>query len=217
VRRRPADPGTAHRWRRAHPLVVLAALLASACRCPDLVERWDTPQAALATWQARLCRDDIEGEYSCLARSFQASMGGFPTYLEARSALLAREPAAAWLFRRADLDDHVRSASFAPDGRHAALVLEAGDAQFTIGFEREAFVTVEWDDGRSETARQRAAPAELLLRDERNRRQWLAIERPDIPDPARVRELRFSLRWLISDLAGMRLAGTGSEVRETVP
>jgi hypothetical protein len=217
VRPPPADQGAAPRGRGAPFLALACALLAGACRCPDLVERWDTPQDALATWQARLCRDDAEGEYACLSRSFQAGIGGYQSYYEASRALLEREPVAAWLFRRSDLAEHVTSASFDPDGRHAALVLEAGDAQFTVGFEREAFVTVTWDDGRTQTARQRAAPADLLAFDERARKQWLAIEKPEIGAPGQVRELRFSARWMISDLAGMKLAGDGRETLEAVP
>lgn len=217
MRPRPADTGARRHGHARRALALAGVLLAAGCRCPDPVERWDTPQAALATWQARLCRDDAEGEYACLARSFQAGIGGYQSYYEARSALLEREPLAAWLFRRADLDEHVISASFHPDGRHAALVLQAGAAQFTVGFEREAFVTVTWDDGRTQTARQRAAPGELLVVDERARRQWLAIEKPEIADPGRVVELRYSPRWMISDLAGMKLARDGRESPEAVP
>jgi len=203
VTRRQTDQGAApRRRRRAWPVLLLAAALAG-CACPDLVESWDTPQAALATWQARLCRDDVEGEYACLSRSFQLAINGFETYYPLRTGLLERDPAAAWLFRRADLAEHVASCSFDPDGRRAVLVLEAGDAQLAVTFEREAFVTVVWDDGRSETARQRAPPDELLVRDERSRRQWLAIERPDITEPRRVREVRFASRWLIADIAGL--------------
>jgi hypothetical protein len=209
--------GAATRGPRALVLALLGALLAGGCRCPDLVERWDTPQDALATWQARLCRDDAEGEYACLARSLQEGIGGYQSYYEESRKLLEREPVAAWLFRRADLAEHVISASFHPDGRHAALVLDAGEAQYTVGFEREAFVTVTWDDGRTQTARQRAAPADLLVVHERPRKQWLAIEKPEIADPGQVRELRFSARWMISDLAGMTLAGEGRETLEAVP
>jgi hypothetical protein len=214
VTRRTTDPGAAPRWPRAWPLVLLAAALAG-CRCPDLVESWDTPQAALDTWQARLCRDDVEGEYACLARSFQLAINGFETYYPLRTDLLQRDPAAAWLFRRADLEEHVVSQSFDPDGRRAVLVLQAGDTQLAVSFEREAFVTVVWDDGRSETARQRARPDELLVRDERSRRQWLAIERPDITEPQRVREVRFASRWLIADIAG--LAQPADPDQEIVP
>jgi hypothetical protein len=217
VRPRSPDTGAQRRGRPRRALALAGLLLIAGCRCPDPVERWDTPHAALATWQARLCRDDPEGEYACLARSFQAGIGGYQSYYEARSALLEREPLAAWLFRRADLDKHVVSASFDPDGRHAALVLQAGEAHFTVGFEREAFVTVTWDDGRTQTARQHAAPTELLVVDERTRRQWLALEKPEIADPVHVRELSFSARWMISDLAGMRLARDDRKTPEAVP
>lgn len=213
---RQSDPGAGLSGRAARLGPLLLLLLAAAgCRCPAPRESFETPLDTLATWQARLCRDDPQGEYACLARSFQLGLGGFETYYAARTALLEREPAAAWLFSRADLAEHVAATEFDPQGWHAALLLDAGDARLQVAFEREAFVTVTWDDGTRQTVRQRTAPAQLFVRDERSARQWLALERPDIPEPQHVREVRLELRWLIADLAGLARPAAGTQ--EIVP
>jgi hypothetical protein len=181
--------------------VVVLALLLPACLCPTPVECWDTPQATLELWQARLCHDDVEGEYACFARSAQRAMGGFENYYTERARVLEERPAAAWLFRHADLADHIASASFDPDGRHAALVLQSGDEPILVSFEREAWITARWDDGRVETARHPAPPGTLVVHDAG--RQWLLLERPELLDAPGLREVCVSARWLISDLAGM--------------
>lgn len=211
---RQSLPGAAPR-RRAARLGALLLLLVSACRCPPDRAAFATPLETLSTWQARLCRDDPQAEYACLARSFQLAMGGFETYWAARTALLERDPAAAWLFSRAELSGHVVAVSEEPGGWRAALLLAAGDAQVQVLFEREAFVSVTWDDGRSQTLRQRIPPAQLFVRDDRSGRQWLALERPDITEPRHVREVRVELRWLIADIAGLAQPATDST--EIVP
>ena len=128
----------------------LLAALCGACACPPLIEKYDTPQATLDLWQAHLCRDDVEGEYACLSLDFQRA-NGFQAYYAGREALLAREPTAAWLFKHADLHDHVVATNFTPDGRYASIVLSAGrDDSLSVLFEREAWVSVTWDDGRRE-------------------------------------------------------------------
>jgi hypothetical protein len=179
----------------------LLLLLPAACACPTPIERWDTPQATLALWQARLCHDDPQGEYACLSRDFQKSMGGYETYFAARTALLERDAVAAWLFRHADLEDHVRDVIFESDGCHAAIVLEAGDSSLVVSFEREAWVTATWDDGRSVIARQRVPLDTLIQRDGAS--QWLRLDRPEFTDSAHLSEVRVNGRWLISNLAGL--------------
>lgn len=194
-------------------VLLLALLLPTACLCPRPVECWDTPQATLELWQARLCHDAVEGEYACFARSAQQAMGGFENYYTARAKVLDERPAAAWLFRHADLEDHIVSASFDPDGRHAALVLESGDERIQVSFERETWITASWDDGRVESARHPAPPGTLVVQD--GGRQWLLLERPGQLDAPGLREVRVSARWLIADLAG--IATSGRATGEVVP
>ena len=184
----------------------LLAALCGACACPPLIEDYDTPQATLDLWQAHLCRDDAEGEYGCLSLDFQRSTNGFQGYYAGREDLLAREPTAAWLFKHADLHDHVVGTSLSPDGRFASIVLSAGRGDsLVVAFEREAWVTVTWDDGRRTVARQDSPLAPLVIR--RGSAQWLALPRPELTDPDHIREIRFSSRWLISDIAGLAAAG----------
>lgn len=179
----------------------LLAALAAGCACPTPVERWDTPQQTLELWQAHLCRDEVEGEYGCLSPNFQAAMQGFETYYARRSQLLAEQPAAAWLFSHADLASHVLSSTVGADGQHATIVLAAGDNPVCVSFEREAWVTITWDDGHFVSARQRVPLPSLVVRDAR--RQWLALPHPELEDAAHVLDVQFSSRWLISDLAGL--------------
>ena len=185
----------------------LLLLLPAACTCPTPVERWDTPQATLDLWQARLCRDQSEGEYACLSRDFQKSFGGWENYFAARRALLERDPVAAWLLSHADLSEHVAGASFDPDGQHAALVLRSGDTSITVSFDREAWVTASWDDGHSVTARQRVPLDALVVLDDASAGQWLSLERPPLSDAARLTEVRVANRWLIAGLTGLQAAG----------
>src|SRR5262245_58989347 len=142
--------------------LVLAGLLLAGCRCPPLIEDYDTPHDTLATWQAHLCHDDPEGEYACLAASFQAAMGGFPNYYAARTALLEQRPVASWLLRHADLRDYEAETSYSADGRGAAVRLEARGETVWLRFEREAWVTIGFADGTSVTRRQIHPMDELL-------------------------------------------------------
>src|SRR5262245_28580203 len=189
--------------------LAVALLLPAACSCPPLVESYASPQDTLLTWQARLCRDDAPGEYGCLSAGFQREMGGFPTYHAARTALLAAEPTTAWLFARADLLDHV-SASERDDalGR-ARLSLGEGDERVDVDFERETWLTLDWDDGRHESFNQ-DQPLSALLGSQLGR-QWLTILKPSLgPDEiARVRGLRLEGRWKIAALSGLAPAGVG--------
>jgi hypothetical protein len=207
--RRSVSRALAGRW------LGLLLLFAAACACPTPVERWDTPQATLALWQARLCHDDPEREYACLSCGFQKSFGGYQNYFAARTALLEQNATAAWLFGHADLLDHVRDVSFEADGQHAAIVLESGDSSLVVSFEREAWVTATWDDGRSVTARQRVPLDALVVND--GNQQWLRVDRPELTDTPHLGELRVAGRWLISDLAGLAgLAAEGNTV-ESAP
>ena len=201
--RRSLSRAAAGRW------LVLLLLLPAACACPTPIERWDTPQATLALWQARLCHDDPEGEYACLSRGFQKSFGGYQSYFAARTALLQQNATAAWLFGHADLLDHVADISFDPDGQHAAIVLASGDNSLVVGFEREAWVSATWDDGHVETNRQRAPLDSLVVTSPKG--QWLRVDRPELTDPHHLSELRFTGRWLISDLAGLATPAPAAE------
>ncbi|MHC4846747.1 MAG: hypothetical protein ACYTCU_11390 [Planctomycetota bacterium] len=188
----------------------LGLLLSASCACPPLVESYETPRDALALWQARLCRDDVQGEYECLAASFQRAMQGYATYHVARTALLEEDPVAAWVFERADLDDAIIETGYGPDADTAWIVLGRGNGRLTVMFEREPYVTVRWADGSSQTRRQKL-PLDRLF-DWRKDTPWLGLERPPIPKD-RLHELRAVLmepRWKISDLAGLATGSTGN-------
>jgi hypothetical protein len=185
------------------PALACLALALPACGCPPLVPRWDTPEATLANWQANFCRDDVKGEYGCLAASFQDAIAGFPSYFAARARLLEEQPATAWVLAHADLDERVAPAIYEPDGQTAHLALEARGERVEIGFECEAWITVTYADGTTQLGRQRATPAALVGGDAS--RQWMSFERPPF-DPARLADIRsvhVDARWLIADLAGL--------------
>ena len=180
-------------------------LLAAGCACPSPPTRYDTPVDTLRTWQARLCADDPQGEYACLAASMKRRLQqGFENYYAAREALLRDHPAAAWLFSRSDLDARIVATSFSADGLHASVTLDARDELLDVVFEREAWVRLVRDDGSQQLARQERAMGQLVTA--RNGSQWLLVEKPPLTDPDRLREIHVESRWLISDLAG--LAGT---------
>lgn len=184
----------------------LLAALCGACACPPLIESYETPQETLDLWQAQLCRDNVEGEYGCLSLDFQRKMLGFSSYYAAREDLLTRDPTAAWLFKHADLSDHVVGTSVTPDGNSASIVLSAGrDDSLFVSFEREVWVKVQWDDGRTQLARQGMPFKPLVIRRDLN--QWLALPRPELSDPEHIRSIEFTSRWLISDIAGLASAG----------
>lgn len=189
---------------------VFGLLFSVACACPQLVESYDTPRDTLALWQAQLCRDDEQGEYACLAASFQRTMHGFATYHNARAALLRDDPFAAWVLQRADLQDAIVESGFGPDANSAWIVLGDGDRRMTVLFEREPYVTVRWSDGSSQTRRQ-ALPIEALF-EWHDDRTWFGFPRPPVPDN-RLRELRAIIlepRWKISDLGGLATGTTGN-------
>jgi len=187
----------------AFAALVLAGLLLAGCGCPPLIENYATPRDTLATWQAHLCHDDPEGEYACLAASFQAAMGGFPNYYAARTALLEQRPMAGWLLRHADLRDYEAETSFSADGRGAAVRLEARGETVWLRFEREAWVTIGFADGTSMTRRQNHPIDELL--GSQAGRQFLFIDKPALSREQleAVRDVHMDSRWKIADLAGL--------------
>jgi hypothetical protein len=198
-------------------VALLFALALTGCRCPPLVERWDTPEATLAQWQARLCRDDVKGEYGCFAAGYQRRFGGFEAYVIARGELLESNPGAAFVLRHADLADASAPAEYAPDGSHARIVLAARGESLAVEFECEAWVTVTYADGTSRAVRQLRAPAALV--GAQDGRQWLAFAREPL-DPARladVRSVHVDPRWLISDLAGLAGAPTDLTMLRNTP
>ncbi|MHC5210235.1 MAG: hypothetical protein ACYTG2_05915 [Planctomycetota bacterium] len=208
-----------HIARRALRTAALPALLmaSSACCCPPLLDSYATPDETLATWQSRLCRDDLVGEYACLAASFKSRIGGFPNYHAARAAMLDANAAAAWLFERAALADHLALVEFTPDGLAARLELEALGERVIVRFERETWLTVHWADGSQESLRQPTPLAGLL--GSSAGRQWLNIERPDLP-PARlgdVRALSVETRWKIADISGVAVGTVRAAARASSP
>ncbi len=194
-------------------LALLLAMVLAACSCPPLVERWDTPEETLAQWQARLCRDDVQGEYGCFAASYQRSFRGFENYFAARAELLEQRPTAAFLLRHADLSGAASPTEYATDGNHARIVLDARGESIVIEFECEAWVSVTYADGTSRTVRQNGAPAALV--GALDGRQWLSFDRPvlDATRLAEVREVHVDPRWLIADLAGLADGIAGSPTK----
>jgi hypothetical protein len=191
-----------------------ATLLLSACGCPPLVEGYASPDQTLLAWQAHLCRDDAQGEYGCLAASFQRAMGGFQQYHAARAALLEQQPAMAWLFARSDLLEHIASRQLDDAAGTARVNLRSGDDEIEIGFERETWLTLVWADGRRESFNQEQ-PLSVLLGSQLGR-QWLTILKPPLtPNQlGAVRSLSVEGRWKIADIAGLepgaRAAATGA-------
>ena len=159
--------------RRVLPCV---ALLLAACGCPPLVEGYTSPEQTLLAWQAHLCRDDVQGEYGCLAANFQRAMGGFQQYHAARAALLEQQPAMAWLFARSDLLEHVEQRQLNDVTGTARVSLRSGDDQIEIGFERETWLTIVWADGKRESFNQEQ-PLSVMLGSQLGR-QWLTILKP---------------------------------------
>jgi hypothetical protein len=199
-------------------LLPVVLLLGSACACPPLDERYDSPMATLQTWQAHLCRDDAPGEYGCLAASFKRAMGGFENYHAGRAALLADQPLTAWLFMRADLEDQLVEQDFGADGRTAVLRLAARGETVSVIFEEEAWVTVTYADGSRESVRQPSDLSGLLGR--QGDRQWAEYRLPSLTAErlGQVRSLFFESRWLIADLAGLAdPAALASTASSTLP
>jgi hypothetical protein len=193
---------TASRLVRTAVLPALAHV-GAACSCPPLVDDYNSPEKTLATWQSRLCRDDLVGEYACFAASFKDRIGGFPNYHAARAALLEQEPAAAWVFRRADLAEHVSRTEFSGDGLAARVELEAHGERIAVAFELETWLTLRWADGTEQSRRQELPLARLL--GSQAGRQWLTIQRPELP-PERVGDVRalgVETRWKIADISGL--------------
>ncbi len=195
--------------------IALLVLPMLGCACPDLVEAPATPLETLGNWQAHLCRDDPQGEYGCLAASFQRAMGGFENYHAARRALLEQHPLTAWLLQRADLAQAVTETSYAPDGNAAWLLLEARGEPVLVRFEREAWVTLAFADGSRVVARQPRPMTELLPpQDSRPAaRQAVLVEKPALTAEqwATVRSIHVDSRWQIADLAGLAAgAATGT-------
>jgi hypothetical protein len=182
----------------------LALMLAAACACPPLVAGYASPEDTLRAWQAQLCRDDAQGEYGCLAASFQREMGGFASYHAARAALLEQQPAMAWLFARSDLLEHVSESWRDEETGRALLQLQSGDDRIDVGFERETWLTIEWADGRRQSFNQERPLSELL--GTQLGRQWLTILKPPLLEDqlSQVRALSVEPRWKIAALAGLQ-------------
>lgn len=185
-------------------------LVPLACACPPERVSWQTPDETLATWQARFCRDDVQGEYACLSAAFQRAMQGFPSYHAARGALLEEHPVVARLLARADLAEHLVETSFDLDGRRAWQTFRVSGDELVIGYERETWITLEFRDGTTLAGRQDRPLAALL--GVQFGRQWLDIARPELPPRERLAELHslhVDERWKIADIAGLAPASGG--------
>jgi len=183
---------------------LLLLLLLGACGCPPLAPSYTTPLATLETFQAQLCREDQEGEYSCLSESFKRGIGGFENYYAARELMLERTPlGASSVFKRIDLANNVTAQTLSPDGLAAELVMEflVGDP-VSIYFERETLATLAFEDG-SLTGGIQDAPMSELVGSEAGR-NWVLFDAPLLTSE-RLRGLTnvtLSSRWHISGLTG---------------
>lgn len=187
--------------RRASALIALALALA-AC-CPSRQLRFDTPEAALDSWQSQLCHDEIEAEYTCLAHDLKLAMGGFPTYVGARNQLLDNHPFAAAYLRYGSLveRDHER----VPLGPDRVRFEYSYDGQpFGLGFAREAWIVVSFDDERAELQRRLATVMPGLV-GVSGPRQWLNLPDDLLSAEQRehVRALRVEYRWKIASVDGL--------------
>lgn len=196
--------------RRALPLLVLAWTM-SAC-CPTRQLRFDSPEEALASWQSQLCHDEIEAEYVCLAHDLKLAMGGFPTYVGARHRLLADHAFAAAYLKYGDLveRDHERVELGAD---HVRFEYVSSGQSFALGFQREAWIVAQFDDGRAEMQRRLTRPLRELA-GVSGPRQWLDLPSDFLNDDQRAHlaTLRLEHRWKIGSVDG--LLDTGANTSE---
>ncbi len=181
---------------------VLLVGLVAAC-CPPLKTSYATPAETLGTWQAHLCHDDVEGEYRCLSRGLQGTIGGFETYFAARRKLLDDEPFVAFLVQRVDLPGRAIEDARSPDGLRHRMVFEESGQRFAVEFVVETLVTFRLDDGTEVPGRLDRELAYYLGRD--RRQQWLTIPRPllDEGQERSVRALHVEEHWRIDAIEGL--------------
>ena len=83
------------------------------------------------------------------------------------------------------------------------MLSAGGDDSVFVAFQREAWISVSWDDGRHEEARQNGAPLPSLIQRDKSRRTWMSLPRPELTDEPHIVDIRYSARWLISAIAGL--------------
>ena len=191
------------------PLRRLAALLLlplAACCCPELRTDFSTPEATLRTWQANLCHDVPEGEYSCLSGTLQADMYGFPTYYAARQELLEQEPVVAFLVKRVDLPGRAVERLTSDDGTATRLVFEQDGQRFAIDFVLETAVRLVFLDGSEKPARL-DGPLWYHV-NSLSGRQWIDLRRPRLTDEEReqLASVQLSQQWKIDAIQGLMTA-----------
>jgi len=187
---------------------LLALVLGLASCCPTRQLRFDTPEAALGSWQSQLCHDEIESEYTCLAHELKLAMGGFPTYVGARHRLLEDHPFAATYLKYGDLAE--RAHERIPLGPDRVRFEYDYDGQtFGLDFEREAWVVVCFDDERADVQRRLASTPRGLV-GVSAARQWLNL--PDgllsTEEREHVRTLLVEYRWKIGNVDGLLAAAS---------
>lgn len=192
---------------RSWPLrVVIPLLLASAgCACPPLVESYASPEATLATWQAMLCRNDVDGEYRCLSAGFKQRMGNFQTYWSQRNAWVSEEPLVARLLARSDLQDAIASRSHDEAAGEATLELGVGDRRTRLAFVRETTILIERSDGPPVVSSSRVPLARLLQR--RGGRAWIDLDAVGLAlsgaPPDGLLAVRIEQRWKLDGVDGL--------------
>lgn len=187
------------------PLAAGLTLLAG-CGCPPLVTDYSSPTGTLATWQAHLCHDDVDGEYRCFSTDFKRGTGHFETYYAARNELLDSEPLLAAALSRLELTEHIVEEQLDEATGRALQVLDLGGRRTTIGFVRETALLLEFDEGPPFVAHSRLPLSSLLLRPVPGNRQWIELSQFTPLPTQRLADARAVLlerRWKIDAIEGL--------------
>jgi hypothetical protein len=185
--------------------LALALLLTAACSCPPVVERYDSPESTLGTWQAQLCQDEAKGEYRCLSADFKSRMGNFSAYWTARRMLFDEEPLLRFALEHADLDEHVTDRWIDEETGTAQLSFEVRGHATSVGFRRETFLKVELDDGPPAVGRSGKPIAGLI--GTHGQRSWIELTgtRLDLTDEQiqSATAILLEHRWKIDAIEGL--------------
>jgi hypothetical protein len=170
-----------------------------------VLERYDSPEATLGTWQAHLCQDDAKGEYRCLSADFKSRMGNFSAYWTARRVLFDEEPLLRFALENADLDEHVTDRWIDEDAGTAQLSFEVRGHATSVGFRRETFLRVELEHGPPVVGRSDKPLAGLV--GTHGTRRWIELTgtRLDLTDQQlqATRAILLEQRWKIDAIEGL--------------
>jgi len=185
--------------------LVLALMPLGACACPPVVERYDGPEATLATWQSQLCHDDVAGEYRCLSTDLKRRLGNFSAYWTARDLMLDDQPLLRSALRAIDLVDHIEQRRQDDVSGYAELTLDVYGETTLIGFRRETLLLVELERGPPLVARSDESLAGLYQAV--GGRRWIELSGTRLeltPEQlAGARSILLEHRWTIDAIEGL--------------